>query len=122
MISIKKYLDHRGGAPISETPEKFLTVVDAYRSGLAAISKATSLDGSPHGVEAGNRLRDISERIGAKPGAEDIKQAANEVDANLALWSWRVVSDRQALLAELKELVLALAKTADAVGSRSKDH
>jgi len=122
MISIKKYLDTRQDKANAGMPDKFAATIEAYRSGLIAMSKATAFDDSTHGVEAGGRLKDITQRVSLESSIDDIKHAASEVDVNLALWSRRAASQRQALESEVRELLLALADAASALDSRSKDH
>jgi len=115
MISIKKYLDERTRAKPGKTAgDPFSIVVDAYRSALAATARATS-NGSPHGVELGNRLVALDQRIAAKPGTAVIQKAEGEFEALLAIWSKMEETESCAKDNEIKELILALAKTAETV-------
>ena len=122
MISIKKYLDERMRSKPSDASDPFSAIVNVYRSGLIAVARAAGLDGSPHGVELGNRLIGLDHRMGIKPSVESVKQAAIEFEANLALWSKRALAEADAKDNEIKELILALANTADTVATRGKEH
>jgi len=122
MISIKKYLDTTIRKINGEILEPFGAAVDVYRSGLVAVAKATALDGSPHGIELGNRLVGLDQRMGVNPTIKEIKQSEIDLEANLAIWGKRAASERSAINKEMKELILALAKTAEAVSARNQQH
>ena len=116
MISIKKYLDERTRPKKAETPNKPLsTVVDTYRSALVAIAKSTSFNGTSYGVELGKRLIELEQRIATKPSDEVIKQTEIEFEAILAIWSKSAEAESSAKDDEIKELVMALARTAETV-------
>lgn len=116
MISIKKYLDERNRPKQPDTQGKPAnTMIDAYRSALVAIAKSTSSNGSSYGVELGKRLIGLEQRIAAKPSDEILKQVQIEFEAILAIWSKRAEAESSAKDDEIRELVLALAKTADTV-------
>lgn len=121
MISIKKYLDTTIRSINGDILEPFGAAVDVYRSGLIAVAKAAALEGSPHGIELGSRLVGLDQRMGANPSLKDVKQAEVDLEANLAIWGQRATSERSAINNEMKELILALAKTAEAVAARKHD-
>jgi GGDEF domain-containing protein len=100
--------------------EPFSVVVDTYRSALVAVARATSLNGSPHGVELGSRLIGLDRRAGTKPSVETEQQAEIEFESNLAAWSKRAEAEGCAKDNEIKELILALAKTAETVVMRGQ--
>jgi hypothetical protein len=121
MISIKKYLDERTMPKLDEIQdEPFSVVVDTYRSALVAVARATSLNGSPQGVELGSRLIGLHRRVGTKPSVETVRQAEIEFESNLAAWSKRAEAEGCAKDNEIKELILALAKTAETVVMRGQ--
>lgn len=122
MISIKKYLDDKLRTKVGDVLEPCRAIETVYRSGLLHLAKAVARDESPYGAELSARLFELDKRMGPDPSIADIKQAASEFEANLSLWSKWAALERRAMAFELKQLIKALAETADAVASRGQEH
>ena len=125
MISIKKYLDsHQQSKPAAapEPDELSAATMDAYRSALLAIGK-TALQISPDlGTDLESNLRGIEHRLSVSYSSESVRRTEKQVEVQLSEWGARASSQFKAQAGEVKELLLALAKTAESVGSRDKGY
>jgi diguanylate cyclase (GGDEF)-like protein len=121
MISIKKYLDEKIKPKTGQNADILGAFVNTYRSGIVAVARATALDETPHGVELGNRLVGLDHRLSIKPSVESVREAAVEFEANLALWSKRAAAESKAKDSEIRELIVALAKTAELLLSHNHE-
>jgi diguanylate cyclase (GGDEF)-like protein len=126
MISIKKFLDsHQQPKPVAVAPEPddlSATTIDAYRGTLVAIAK-TALQISPDlGTDLESNLRGIEHRLSVSYSAESVRRTEKQVEVQLSEWGARASSQFKAQAGEVKELLLALAKTAESVGNRDKGY
>lgn len=123
MISIKKYLDQRD-KPRGEQSQEPLTpvaaVVEEFRALLSAFARTMMFDGTPHGAEFGSKLLALYCRIGIMSSPLEVHEAEAEAETNLGLWGHRVSAEMQAKNEEIKELIRALATTAESIGMRDK--
>ena len=125
MISIKKYLDanHASGPAAGQEPSELsIATMEAYRAALVAMGK-TAMEVSPdHGTELESNLRDIEQRLSVNESAEAVKRAQGQVEVQLSGWASRTSGQIKAQAGEVKELLLALARTAESVGIRDQGY
>ncbi len=96
--------------------------MDAYRAALLAIGK-TAIQVSPdHGAELEVNLRGLENRLSVSYSTESLKRTEKQVEVQLSEWGTRASAQFKAQADEVKELLLALAKTAESVGSRDKGY
>jgi diguanylate cyclase (GGDEF)-like protein len=126
MISIKKYLDShqqsKAAAAAPEPDELSAATMDAYRAALLAVGKTAAQVNPDHGAELEANLRGIENRLSISYSAEAVKRTERQVEVQLSEWGARASSQYKAQADEVKELLLALAKTAESVGSRDKGY
>ncbi|MGD0631225.1 MAG: GGDEF domain-containing protein [Terracidiphilus sp.] len=123
MISIKKYLDsHQQSKPAAapEPDELSAATMDAYRATLLAIGKTAVQINPDHGAELESNLRGIEHRLSVGYSPDSVKRTERQVEVQLSEWGTRASAQYKAQADEVKELLLALAKTAESVGSRDK--
>ena len=123
MISIKKYLDRDEPAlTVAEPePDELLAVtMDSYRSALRAIGR-NAVEACPapgRELEQGLAKLESSLSVDAPPKA--VKQAQEQVEAQLGRWGNATAQRLKEQADEVKELLILLAGTAESVGER--DH
>jgi diguanylate cyclase len=121
MISLGKYLN--SGDPISysseaETDELTAVTMECYRAALLAVGKA-AVQTCPHlGVDLQTDLQGLERRLAADPSPELVRRTEKQVEIELNEWGARTSGHFKAQADEVKELLLALARTAESVGSR----
>lgn len=118
MISIKKYLDSKNGGLNAETAGLLAIALSAYRAALAQMAHS-STSACP-GLGAGfsdsllEQVRTLTEEI----GAEQLEQSGHTVCQLLEQWGMDAARHYQEKSDEVKELLLAMLKTAEGVGVR----
>ncbi len=128
MISIKKYLDLQVPGPPPEVPESrspepppndaFPVTLACYRSALLAIGKS-AVQGFPSlGAELETHLQDLERVLSLNPASESVRETESQVEVLLQKWGERTSEHLKAKADEVKELLIALAKTAESVGDR----
>ena len=134
MISIKKFLDEHGKPtsdqqskqttkePIIKAPQQAGSVIEDFRLALFAVAKNIVRDGSAHGEEAAKQLDGLARRIGVKPSPSIVHESEAELETTLDVWGKRSALDAKAKADGVKELLLALAKTGEAIDSRNQKH
>ena len=123
MISLKKYLDMDPAAapPQPDGPAKLLPpAIKAYRSALTAAGSCAAQACPPVGSELQQNLAQIEKRLDSSLTVAAIEQSEQAVGEQLELWEERTKTFYQARTAEVKELLILLARTAESVGER--DH
>ena len=125
MISIKKLIDERGKHSVkefvSEEPQA-MPVIEDFRLALAALAKSIIRDGSAHGGELANHLHGLARRIQAKPSQSIVHESRHELEMILDVWGKRSAVKAKVEADEVRELLLALAKTGEAIGNRNERH
>ena len=123
MISLKKYLDSNQPVAIAEEPPPSAApaaVMDCYRALLLALGK-TAMQISPGlGVDIEANLRGLERRLAVGYSAESLRKTEKQVEVQLSEWGTRTAEHFTTQADDVKELLVALAKTAESVGSR--DH
>lgn len=134
MISIRKYLE-ASSAPEPETPKtqpaaprsKLRAIGDgasgllaAWRSALDAIGRS-STDACPAtGPELARKLGGVSEKLAAGVNAGSIAEAEAATTESLQEWGRLSARHYQQKAGEVKEMLLAMARTAESVGERDQ--
>lgn len=124
MISLKKYIDaaRQGSEACEETEEEALlsATVAAYCSALSEMGSC-SLNACP---ALGNGLREALGRIEAKlsppVNRELVESAEKKVTEQLQDWGQKTASHYRKQTAEVKEMLLVMARTAESVGERDQ--
>ena len=133
MISLKKYLDMQSQASPPETPpaapepieilppaDPFPVTIECYRSTLLAVGKSAVLGCPALGVELDKSLQTLEKLLAENSGSESVKQIESQVETLLQQWGERTAEHFKTKADEVKELLIALARTAESVGDR--DH
>lgn len=127
MISLKKYLDMTSEGVLVEEPvpvvdELAPATLESYRTLLCTIGK-TAVQISPVlGSDLESNLQSLEHRVAFQPSSESVKQVEKQVEVQLQEWGGRVADHLKAKADEVREIMVALAKTAEAVGSRDQGY
>ncbi|HUY95352.1 MAG TPA: GGDEF domain-containing protein [Terracidiphilus sp.] len=122
MISIRKYLE-APSVPVARPRQRaggeLATMIkDAYRSALGEMGRA-GMDACPGtGAELAHQLSELSGKIGADAAVQP--ETDNAVRASLQDWGRRTARHFQQKAGEVKEMLLAMARTAESVGERDQ--
>jgi diguanylate cyclase (GGDEF)-like protein len=125
MISLGKYLNSDdlispGLEP--ETDELTAAMMECYSAALLAVGKA-AVQTCPHlGVDLETNLQGLARRLAVDPSTELVKSTEKLVEIQLNEWGVRISGHFKAQADEVKELLIALAKTAESVGSRDEGY
>ncbi|MGD0787844.1 MAG: GGDEF domain-containing protein [Terracidiphilus sp.] len=136
MISLKKYLDtdqaalEAQGEPGDETgqdeerapsEEALLTAtIAAYRSALIEMGQS-SLDATPaHGLELKQGLCRLDQALLSGATCEVVAATQDGVRQQLQGWGRRTAAHLRQQVGEVKDLLLAMARTAESVGQRDQ--
>ena len=130
MISIKKYLEMPATALPQEAPqlppaepetnEALPVTLECYRSALLAIGKCAVQAFPVLGVELDTNLQCLVHCLSLNPAPATVTQTECQVEAFLQQWGARTAEHLKTKADEVKELLIALARTAESVGDR--DH
>jgi diguanylate cyclase len=120
LISLKKYLDQKDSRPHpSETADD---TVQCYRSLLLAIGRS-AVQGSPAlGSDLERALQGLEHRLSIHSSASALLHTEKQVEVQLQEWGQRTADHFKNKADEVKELLIALAKTAEAVGDRNQGY
>jgi diguanylate cyclase (GGDEF)-like protein len=125
MISIKKYLDaDEPGSSIAipERDELSSATMECYRAALLAIGEVALQISPGLGVDLEKSMRGIERRLSIGYSSESLKQTEQQVEVQLQEWGERTSGQFKAQAHEVKELLIAMAKTAESVGARDKGY
>jgi diguanylate cyclase (GGDEF)-like protein len=124
MISLKKYLDTE--FPVAELSDGHLqgdlleAMLSAYRSALLEMGSC-SLDACPAlGVELKTSLGKLQEHLAGEISRETVEATERSVLLELQNWGRRTARHYQEKTGEVKEILLAMAHTAESVGARDQ--
>jgi len=132
IISLKKYLDMTSQGLAVEEPEPAAKAssakespspaLEGYRALLCAIGK-TAVQISPvMGSDLESNLQRLEHRVSFQPSPDSVKQVQQQVEIQLQEWGSHVADHLKAKAEEVREIMVALAKTAEAVGSRDQGY
>src|SRR6266567_2678555 len=129
MISIRKYLDDDGAVALPKVPnprpartagDLLSLCVEAYRGALSGIGRA-SVDACPAlGTSLDEALSAIARSLAVNPSPEVVAAADTSTRAELQSWGRSTARHYQQKAAEVKEILLAMARTAESVGARDQ--
>jgi diguanylate cyclase (GGDEF)-like protein len=122
MISLKRYLDSAecgsGNRGDEEDRGTVQVVIDAYRSALIEMGNC-SVDACPAlGPDLKQSLTGLVERLFADVSSELVASTQSRARERLQDWGRRTGRHYQQKAAEVKELLLMMARTAESVGDR----
>lgn len=121
MISLKKYLDQETPAPSdakSERPGSVAT--DCYRAALLAMGKSAVQCCAVPGADLEKNLKSLENRIAVDPSDGSVKWTQTQVEVQLSEWGTRTADYFRAKADGVKEVLIALAKTAESVGTQTQ--
>jgi diguanylate cyclase (GGDEF)-like protein len=122
LISLKKFLDMQASGQFSalETEDLLPTTMECYRSVLVAVGKS-AVQGCPAiGAELERWLQKLESRISVTASPESLKETEQQIESELRAWGGRTAEHFKAKADDAKELLLALARTAESVGDRDQ--
>jgi diguanylate cyclase (GGDEF)-like protein len=124
LISLKKFLDQDTPIPPGEkdgdvTP---LSATDCYRAALLAVGRS-AVDGCPAlGLELERSLQALERRLSSDASDAAVQRTEKQVEIHLQEWGARTAEHFKIRANEVKELLIALARTAESVGDRTEVH
>jgi diguanylate cyclase (GGDEF)-like protein len=122
MISLKKYLDMDTlDFPIPQDCID-LEATECYCAVLSSIGKNANRIVPGIGADLEANLRGIGRRLSVDPTAKVLKHAASEVEVLLEEWGERTSEHFKSRTDEVKQLLIALAKVAESVGTRDQGY
>ena len=110
MISLKKYIDAPDLLPAP--------VVDSYRALLTAMGECGSLACPPVGAGLQASLFALQAHLAAAMTPGDFTTSETAAEGELRLWGERTADHYRQKTAEIKELMMVVARTAESVGER----
>jgi diguanylate cyclase (GGDEF)-like protein len=125
MISIRKYLYANNEVPPAPEPEMdglTATTIGCYRASLLAIGRAAIQICPALGLDLESSLRGLERRLAVDYTAESVMRTEKQVEVQLDEWGARTETHFKGMADEVKELLLALAKTAESVGTRDQGY
>lgn len=122
MISLKKYLDMELDEPDGDPKvEKFnVTALTSYRSLLLAIGQSATLVCPPTGVELARSLKALAHRLSIDSARDPIQRTEKLVEVQVREWGSRTCNHFKEKADVAKEVLIALARTAESLGSRDE--
>jgi diguanylate cyclase (GGDEF)-like protein len=125
MISIKRFLDSNTPGPVSLQPEpdqSSAATMEAYRAALLAIGRVALQISPDLGVDLDATFRGLEHRLSVAYTGESVKRTEKQVEVQLSEWGSRTSSKYKTQAEEVKQLLLALAKTAESLGHRDQGY
>ena len=125
MISLKKYLDMNWQEALAEEPESgelFTATLNSYRTLLNTVGKTAAQISPLHGSDLESNLQSLERRISFDPTPESIKHIEKQVEVHLHEWGGRLSEHMKERADEVREILVALARTAESVGSRDQGY
>lgn len=125
MISLKKYLDSNWQETIVDEPdakELFGATLNSYRTLLNTVGKTASQISPVHGSDLESNLQSLERRVSFDPTPESIRHIEKQVEVHLQEWGGRLSDHLKAQADEVREILVALARTAESVGSRDQGY
>ena len=121
LISLKKYLDQKD-LPPQHRDTNDEEVVQCYRSLLLAIGR-NAVHGSPVlGSDLERSLKGLEHRLSVHSSPSALLHTEKQVEVQLQEWGARTADHFKAKADEVKELLIALAQTAESVGDRNQNY
>jgi diguanylate cyclase (GGDEF)-like protein len=129
LISLKKYLDMeirekiQALAPDQTDPVELLpALLESYRSTLVAIGRSGAQACPAVSQDLQETSRAAEKRLGADITPAMVQKVNQQVSDQLQRWGEQASAHYKAQAAEVKELLIAMAQTAAAVGERDQSY
>jgi len=125
MISLKKYLDTHSAPALAAEPEPAelsSATLDCYRALLLAVGRSANQILPGLGVDLETSLRGLERRLYVNVSPDSLARTEKQVEVQLQEWGSRASEQFKSQAGEVKELLLALAKTAESVVSRDQGY
>jgi diguanylate cyclase (GGDEF)-like protein len=126
MISIKKYLDRNQPEELPtaepQSSELFTVALECYRAALAAIGKNAIQICPSTGLDLERNLEGLDHRLSQANSAQSIQWNGSQIEVQLDVWGGRTSEYVRTQADVVKELLGALAKTAESVGNRDQGY
>jgi diguanylate cyclase (GGDEF)-like protein len=119
MISLKKYLDMERTAAAVVEPERdelFPATMDSYRAVLGAIGKTAAHISPALGADLEANLQRLEHRVSVNVSPDSVKQNQKQVEIQLREWGDRISDHLKSKADEVREILVAMAKTAESMG------
>jgi diguanylate cyclase len=113
MLSLKKHMD-------AQVEELLDSALDSYRTSLTAMGKHATHAYPQLGQDLQQALLSLQQRLQADATSGVILDAGREVEGQLESWSARAAEYFKLKAAEIKEMMVILARTAQAVSERDQ--
>jgi diguanylate cyclase (GGDEF)-like protein len=122
MISIRKYLDSDRQQPAAgaEPDELSALSVACYRAVLLAMGKSAAQVCPGFGVDLEAGLRGLEQRLAYDQTSEALRRSEQVAEVHLQQWADRSSQHFKAQAQVVKELFIAMARTAESAGSRDQ--
>ena len=122
LISLKKYLDDFGQPRSSKPDEDKLLdpALKAYRSSLLAMGTSVVRACPPMGADVQHNLAALEGRLGRNLTAALFQETAKKVADELAQWGGRTADYLKARARDARDMLVALARTAESVSERDQ--
>ncbi len=123
MISLKKYLDNDADQPYSSEPdpnELLAAALKSYRSSLLAMGKNGARACPTIGADLQQNLRGLEARLYRNLTPPLFQETGRKVENELEQWGGRTADYLKARANDAKELLVALARTAESLGERDQ--
>jgi len=123
MISLKKYLDsHESGrsSPEQDNGQILAAALSAYRSALAEMGDCSLVACPGIGNELKLRLEEVKSQLSSVVACQALSATEEAVAKQLQGWGRKVADHSQQKTAEVKELLITMARTAESVGVRDQ--
>jgi diguanylate cyclase (GGDEF)-like protein len=125
MISLKKYLDMQATGSLAEEPtdaDLFPTTFECYRALLCALGKTATHISPAYGADLESNLQKLENRVSTNISSESIRQVEQQAEVQVQEWGARIADHLKAKADEVREVLVALAKTAESVGNRDQSY
>lgn len=129
MISFKRYLDMDEkvvSAPLptspTESPELLSALLESYRSALLAMGESGEQAYPILGVDLHHNLAILEQRLSTSTTGSFVREVEEEVEKQLQQWGGGTEQYFKAKTNDVKELLLAMARTAESLGQRDQHY
>ncbi len=128
MISIRKYLEaplasepkEQSPRPRAHTGDQALGVLGAYRSLLGEMGRSGAAACPATGQDLTGQLAQLGEKLASAVSPASLAEADASARESLQEWGRRTARHFQQKAGEVKEMLLAMARTAESVGERDQ--
>lgn len=120
MISIKKYLDSKDAGSAPENSDLLAVAVDGYKAVLTQMARTSQSAFPGVGKEFCERTMSLAQELSVQMSREQMAAAGQTAHEQLDQWGLEAARHFQLKSDEVKELLLAMMRTAEGVGARDQ--